>query len=42
MPAPRLIRVLVVDDSAFMRKVVGQAISDEPGMEVVGYAANGI
>lgn len=34
-------RVLVVDDSAFMRKVISQMIAGERGMEVVGAARNG-
>src|SRR5438874_2851539 len=36
------IRVLVVDDSAFMRRVVGDAVSSQPDMEVVGVAINGL
>lgn len=35
------IRVLVVDDSAFMRKVVSDLLSAEPDIEVVGAARNG-
>ncbi|MDH8676608.1 chemotaxis response regulator protein-glutamate methylesterase [Fusibacter bizertensis] len=35
------IRVLVVDDSAFMRKVIADMISSDAGMEVVGTAKNG-
>ncbi len=35
------IRVLVVDDSAFMRKVIADMISSDDGMEVVGVAKNG-
>lgn len=35
------IRVLVVDDSAFMRKLITEIIDAEPDMEVVGYARNG-
>ncbi len=35
------IRVLVVDDSAFMRKLIIQIIKDEPDLEVAGYARNG-
>lgn len=41
MKEDRLIRVLVVDDSAFMRKVIGDIISGAPGMEAVGTARNG-
>lgn len=35
------IRVLVVDDSSLMRKVVSDVIATSPEMEVVGHAANG-
>jgi two-component system chemotaxis response regulator CheB len=35
------IRVLVVDDSAFMRKAISMMISDDPEIEVVGTATNG-
>ncbi len=35
------IRVLVVDDSAFMRKVISEMIASEPGLDVVGTARNG-
>lgn len=35
------IKVLVVDDSAFMRKVISDMISSDPFMEVVGTARNG-
>lgn len=34
------IRVLVVDDSAVMRRVIVTGLSDYPGIEVVGYAIN--
>lgn len=36
------IRVLVVDDSAFMRRVISEAIAAEPDMEVAGQATNGL
>jgi two-component system, chemotaxis family, protein-glutamate methylesterase/glutaminase len=36
------IRVLVVDDSAFMRRVIGEAIDAEPDMELAGVAINGL
>jgi two-component system, chemotaxis family, protein-glutamate methylesterase/glutaminase len=36
-----VIRVLVVDDSYFMRKILKEIISNEPDMNVVGEAANG-
>jgi two-component system chemotaxis response regulator CheB len=35
------VRVLIVDDSAFMRHALGRLLGDVPGMEVVGAAANG-
>jgi two-component system chemotaxis response regulator CheB len=34
--------VLVVDDSAFMRRVIGGAIKSEPDMELAGTAINGL
>src|SRR6266700_1451418 len=36
------IRVLVVDDSAFMRRVISEAIATQPDMEVAGQATNGL
>jgi two-component system chemotaxis response regulator CheB len=36
------IRVLVVDDSAFARKVLRQALEAQPTIEVVGIAADGL
>jgi two-component system chemotaxis response regulator CheB len=36
------LRVLVVDDSAFMRRVIGEAISAQPDMTLVGTAHNGL
>jgi two-component system, chemotaxis family, protein-glutamate methylesterase/glutaminase len=35
------IRVLIVDDSAFMRHALGRLLADDPGIEVVAAAANG-
>lgn len=35
------IRVLVVDDSAFMRKLITEIINAEPDLEVAGFARNG-
>jgi two-component system, chemotaxis family, protein-glutamate methylesterase/glutaminase len=37
----RPVRVLVVDDSAFMRRAVHRMISESPLLDVVGSAANG-
>src|SRR5712691_8846746 len=36
------IRVLVVDDSAFMRRVVGDAIMSQADMQLAGVARNGL
>jgi two-component system chemotaxis response regulator CheB len=35
------IRVLIVDDSSFMRMAIRSVLSKDPGMEIVGTAANG-
>jgi two-component system chemotaxis response regulator CheB len=35
------VRVLIVDDSAFMRKALSQMIASEPGLEVIDTARNG-
>jgi two-component system chemotaxis response regulator CheB len=40
MKAP--IRVLIVDDSAFARKVLREVLGATPGVEVVGYARDGL
>jgi two-component system chemotaxis response regulator CheB len=37
----RLIKTLIVDDSAFVRKVIREMLSDSPYIEVVGFAKNG-
>jgi two-component system chemotaxis response regulator CheB len=37
----RVVRVLVVDDSAYVRKVVREILSRHPGLEVVGTARDG-
>lgn len=36
------IRVMIVEDSAFMRQFIANIISTDPGMEVVGAAKNGL
>jgi len=36
------IRVLVVDDSVFMRRIIADALGQEPDIEVVGMASDGI
>jgi two-component system, chemotaxis family, protein-glutamate methylesterase/glutaminase len=35
------IKVLIVDDSAFMRKLIGDFLSEQPQIEVIGTARNG-
>lgn len=37
----RKIRVLIVDDAVVVRKMVGEVLSADPALEVVGAAANG-
>lgn len=37
----RAIKVLVVDDSPFMRRAITRMITSEPGIEIVGQATNG-
>ncbi len=41
IPAGRNIRVLVVDDSVVMRRLITRALSEEDDLEVVGVASNG-
>ncbi len=41
VPSGGRIRVLVVDDSVVIRRLVTQALSEDPQIEVVGTAANG-
>jgi two-component system chemotaxis response regulator CheB len=38
MPGTRPIRVLIVDDSAIVRKILSEALAGEPDLEVVGSA----
>jgi two-component system chemotaxis response regulator CheB len=40
--ATKMIRVLVVDDSAFARKVIREVLSRDPAIEVVGIARDGL
>lgn len=42
MTTPGIVRVLVVDDSAFARKVLRESLSTHPGIEVVGTARDGL
>ena len=42
MNGSQRIRVLIVDDSAFARKVLRQALESQPQIEVVGIAADGL
>ncbi|NYT05424.1 MAG: chemotaxis-specific protein-glutamate methyltransferase CheB [Methanomicrobiales archaeon] len=37
-----MIRVLIVDDSVFMRSILHDILSRDPGIEIVGMAADGI
>src|SRR5262245_3774299 len=41
-PSPRTIRVLAVDDHPIMREGVAAVIQDQPDMEMVGEAMNGV
>lgn len=41
-PSPRPLRVLVVDDSPFMRHAIRRILSNTDGIEVVGTASDGI
>jgi two-component system chemotaxis response regulator CheB len=41
MSAEQKIRVLIVDDSAFMRRILREIISSDGSMEVIGEAADG-
>jgi two-component system chemotaxis response regulator CheB len=36
------VRVLIVDDSAVMRKIIASALQKEPSIEIVGFATNGL
>ena len=38
MPTGRRIRVLIVDDSAIVRKILTEALTEEDDLEVVGTA----
>ncbi len=40
--AERLIRVLVVDDSAYLRKMISHMLRSSPLLDVVGYARDGL
>lgn len=42
MRSGRRIRVLVVDDSAFARKVLRESLAKSPDLEVVGFARDGL
>lgn len=42
IPSAAKIRVLVVDDSVVIRRLVSQALSEDPGIEVIGAASNGV
>ncbi|WP_169249737.1 hypothetical protein [Candidatus Competibacter phosphatis] len=36
------IKVLVVDDAAFMVKAVSELLESDPGIKIVGHARNGL
>ena len=36
------IKLMIVDDSAFMRKIIADSVEDISGIEVVGIARNGL
>ncbi|MFN0148933.1 MAG: chemotaxis response regulator protein-glutamate methylesterase [Dehalococcoidia bacterium] len=40
--ATRKIRVLIVDDSAFMRRAIDRLLEHQPEIEIVGHATNGV
>lgn len=40
MPSPRKVRVLIVDDSSFVRKLAADALGADPEIEVVGMAGD--
>jgi two-component system, chemotaxis family, protein-glutamate methylesterase/glutaminase len=42
LPAGRKIRVLVVDDSVVIRRLVCHALEEDQGVEVAGFASNGV
>lgn len=37
-----MIKLLIVDDSSLMRKILGDAVSSDPDIKVVGYGKNGL
>jgi two-component system chemotaxis response regulator CheB len=41
-PASVRIRVLIAEDSAFMRMMIGRVLREDPEFEVIGYAADGV
>jgi two-component system chemotaxis response regulator CheB len=41
MGAEKKVRVLIIDDSAFMRKVLREIVSSDPALEVVGEGSDG-
>ena len=41
MKSPDAVKVMVVDDSAFMRFAIAQHLNEHPQIEVVGSAYNG-
>src|SRR5271154_6115696 len=41
VPPARKIRILVVDDSVVIRRLITRILIEDPAFEVVGFAANG-
>ena len=39
--AQPIIRILVVDDSAFMRKAITMMLESDPGIKLIGTASDG-
>src|SRR5271163_4270470 len=38
----RKVRVLVVDDSVVIRRIISKTLNNDPDFEVVGFAVNGV
>ncbi len=41
MPVNRIVKVLIIDDSAYVRKMVTQMLSRSPFIDIVGTARDG-
>ena len=42
MATPTKVRVMVVDDSVVIRKILTDVLNEDPDIEVVGTASNGV